>query len=133
MPLKEFLDGVKEITGTERYWILPTVFWLNASDGFLKFLCLAGAGLSLCVVGRIFVVPALILLWLFYLSLMTAAQEFMSFQWDTLLLEAGFLAIFLAPSGGRKQVEPPPSPVWCYFYTDFYYSASSFYREWQNW
>lgn len=116
MPLREFLDGVKEITGTERYWVLPTFFWLNASDAFLKFLCLAGAGLSLCVIGRIFVVPALLLLWLFYLSLMTGGQEFMAFQWDALLLEAGFLAIFLAPSGGRNQAESPPSPVVLFLY-----------------
>ena len=111
MPVNEFLDGVKKITGSERYWILPSVFWLNADDGFLNLICLAGAGLSLCVIGRIFVVPALILLWFFYLSLMTAGQEFMAFQWDTLLLEAGFLAIFLAPSGGRMKMESPPSPV----------------------
>jgi len=116
MPVNEFLDGVKTITGAERYWILPTVFWLNASDGFLNFLCLAGTGLSLCVVGGIFLVPALILLWLFYLSLMTAGQEFMAFQWDILLLEAGFLAIFLAPSRGRMQAESPPSPVVLFLY-----------------
>jgi hypothetical protein len=30
-----------------------------------------------------------------YLSLATAGQDFMNFQWDALLLEAGFLAIFL--------------------------------------
>jgi len=116
VPIKEFLDGVKKITGAERYWILPTVFWLNASDALLNFLCLAGAGLSLCVVGRIFVVPSLILLWLFYLSLMTAGQEFMAFQWDILLLEVGFLAIFLAPSGGRMKAESPPSPMVLFLY-----------------
>jgi hypothetical protein len=30
--------------------------------------------------------------------LVTAGQDFLAFQWDNLLLEAGFLAIFLAPS-----------------------------------
>ncbi len=116
MPVNEFLNGVKEITGTERYWVLPTVFWFNASDEFLNLICLAGTGLSLCLVGRIFVVPALILLWFFYLSLMTASQEFMSFEWDALLLEAGFLAIFLAPSGGRHLAESPPSPLVLFLY-----------------
>jgi len=37
------------------------------------------------------------LLWLIYLSLATVGQDFFGFQWDNLLLEAGFLAIFLAP------------------------------------
>jgi hypothetical protein len=38
-----------------------------------------------------------LLLFIFYLSLTVAGQVFLSFQWDVLLLEAGFLAIFLAP------------------------------------
>src|SRR5262249_13181178 len=32
-----------------------------------------------------------------YLSLCTVCREFLSFQWDILLLESGFLAIFFAP------------------------------------
>jgi hypothetical protein len=42
-------------------------------------------------------VPSLALLWLLYLSLATVGREFLEFQWDNLLLEAGFLAIFFAP------------------------------------
>ena len=41
--------------------------------------------------------PALAGAWVFYLSLVTVGQDFLSFQWDALLLEAGFLAIFFAP------------------------------------
>jgi hypothetical protein len=43
------------------------------------------------------VLPRLIAasLYILYLSIVAAGQEFMSFQWDMLLLEAGFLAIFL--------------------------------------
>ena len=41
------------------------------------------------------------LLYVLYLSLCTIGQDFLSFQWDMLLLEAGFLAIFL---GGSKVV-----------------------------
>ena len=37
----------------------------------------------------------LIVLFVLYLSLVSAGQTFMSYQWDLLLLEAGFLAIFL--------------------------------------
>ena len=48
--------------------------------------------------------PALALAWLCYLSLVTVGQDFLSFQWDILLLEAGFLAIFLAP---WRLFEPP--------------------------
>jgi len=45
------------------------------------------------------IAPALSLVGLvmFYLSLTIAGQTFLSFQWDILLIETGFLAIFLAP------------------------------------
>ena len=38
--------------------------------------------------------PALALAWMCYLSLVTVGQDFLSFQWDILLLEAGFLVNF---------------------------------------
>lgn len=38
-----------------------------------------------------------LLLWLFYQSLFQVGQTFLWFQWDTLLLELGFLVIFVAP------------------------------------
>ena len=41
--------------------------------------------------------PCLALLWLLYLSLVTVGRDFLGFQWDNLLLEAGLLAIFFAP------------------------------------
>src|SRR4029079_18842775 len=44
----------------------------------------------------------LILLFILYLSFSAAGQDFLSFQWDSLLLEAGFLAIFL----GRTRIIP---------------------------
>jgi lipase maturation factor 1 len=45
------------------------------------------------------IAPALSLavLFVFYLSLTIAGQVFFSFQWDVLLLETGFLSIFIAP------------------------------------
>jgi len=42
-------------------------------------------------------VVSLVLLWVLYLSLVTVGRDFLAFQWDVLLLEAGFLAIFFAP------------------------------------
>jgi hypothetical protein len=50
--------------------------------------------------------PALFLavVWIFYLFLVYAGGPFLSFQWDILLLETGFLAIFLAPVGLRADL-----------------------------
>jgi len=91
--------------GLERYHLLPTLSWFNASDGFLHFQCAAGSVLAGLLIAGIAPAPCLGLLWLLYLSLATIGRDFLGFQWDNLLLEAGFLAIFLAP----LQLLPRPS------------------------
>ena len=53
--------------------------------------------LSLILIAGFLPTATLIGLWMFYLSLVTVGQAFLSFQWDVLLLEAGLLAIFFAP------------------------------------
>lgn len=97
LPAAHYLQLVKENFGIERYWFFPNLAWLNPSDTFLQFLALGGALLSLLLLLGVAVVPVLTLLWTFYLSLVVVGQDFMSFQWDILLLETGFLAIFFAP------------------------------------
>ena len=44
---------------------------------------------------------ALAIQWMLYLSLSVAGQDFLSFQWDALLLETGLLAVLWAPTGWR--------------------------------
>jgi predicted DCC family thiol-disulfide oxidoreductase YuxK len=83
--------------GPERIHLLPTLCWFNASDGFLHFQCAAGTVLAALLIFGIAPAPSLALLWLFYLSLTTVENVFLGFQWDNLLLETGFLAIFFAP------------------------------------
>ncbi len=113
LPAADFLQAVHENLGSSAYGRLPTLAWLNASDGFLQFLCWGGAGLSLLVVFRVAPAPLLLVMWVFYLSLYHVGQTFLSFQWDLLLLESGFLAIFFAPWKWfpRLSSEPPPSRV----------------------
>ncbi len=90
-----YLDGQ---LGPERYFLIPTLFWLNASD-----LALTGAAVAGCVVSVLIMLnqwtrACLIAAFILYLSLYSAGQLFLNFQWDGLLLEAGFLAIFLSPA-----------------------------------
>ena len=95
LPAENFLLFLKQQIGPASFWSFPTLAWFNVSDGFLQFLGIGGAFLSLLIILGIAITPVLIILWLFYLSLFTVGQIFMSFQWDILLLEVGFLAIFL--------------------------------------
>jgi hypothetical protein len=92
---------------------LPTLFWLNASDTALFAGAVAGAMLGLLIAANLWTRPALIGAFALYLSYAYAGQEFMSFQWDSLLLETGFLAIFL--TGGSRVV------VWLYRWLAFRY------------
>ena len=97
LPAPSFLATVAHAIGPERYRLLPTLAWFSASNGFLEFLAGGGTFLSILLIVGIAPGPVLLVLWTFYLSLVTAGQDFLSFQWDSLLLEAGFLAVFLAP------------------------------------
>ncbi len=91
--------------GLERFHLLPTFCWFNRSDAFLNFQCVAGIVFSLGLILGLAPVPCLALLWLLYLSLVVVSRDFLGFQWDCLLLETGFLAIFFAP----LQLWPRPS------------------------
>lgn len=100
LPAGHYLAAVAHLMGPERFHALPTLAWLSASDGFLKLLAGAGTFLSILLTLDFAPGPVLLALWVLYLSLVAVGQAFMSFQWDILLLEAGFLAIFLAPWNG---------------------------------
>src|SRR5438874_2073276 len=95
LPISDYLSLARSEIGFRAIWILPTLFWFNSSNTFLHFLCGGGVLLSLLLICRIAPALSLGVLFVFYLSLSIAGQAFLSFQWDILLLETGFLAMFL--------------------------------------
>lgn len=111
LPLKDFLQQAGEVLGGQRFRIVPTLFWLNSGDTMLHVLCGAGVVLSAALVFGVAPAPVLFFLWALYLSLCSAGQDFMQFQWDILLLETGFLAIFIAPPIRRHTRESPPNRI----------------------
>ncbi len=118
LPARAYLEEVAGVVGRSRYWWLPTLFWLHPTDGMLHALCATGSALAVLLIAGIAPVPCLAGLWLAYLSLETIGQDFLSFQWDILLLETGFLAIFLAPLQLRpsltREAAPPLAIVWLF-------------------
>jgi lipase maturation factor 1 len=97
-PVSRFLPAVQQQLGTDAYFLLPTLCWFDSSNAFLHFLCSGGIVLSLLLIFGVAPALSLVALFVFYLSLTIAGQVFLNFQWDVLLLETGFLSIFLAPS-----------------------------------
>jgi predicted DCC family thiol-disulfide oxidoreductase YuxK len=110
-PINQFLPAVHQQLGGRAYSLLPTLCWFNSSNAFLHFLCAGGVVLSLLLIAGLVPAVSLIALFVLYLSLTIAGQAFLSFQWDILLLETGFLAIFLAPwqIWPKRGREPPVS------------------------
>jgi predicted DCC family thiol-disulfide oxidoreductase YuxK len=96
LPLAELLDAIGAHFGPERFFLMPMVFWWSTSDFAIQAVCWTGAALSLLVVLNVLPRLSLSLLFVLYLSLLYAGQEFMTYQWDTYLLEAGFLALLLS-------------------------------------
>src|SRR5262245_573910 len=111
LPAQAFLDAVQAQTGTSRFWDLPTLFWwTGASDGMLVAASWAGAAAGALVACGLAPRLGLCACWLLYLSLATVTRVFLNFQWDALLLEAGFLALLLAPTGLWRPITRAPDP-----------------------
>jgi len=110
-PVGEFLKRVTASVGTERYWQVPTLCWIDPSDASLMWQCYGGAVLAGVLILGVAPVPILVALWALFFSLSTVGDVFLWFQWDTLLLETGLLAIFLGPFRlwSRPSREPSPS------------------------
>jgi hypothetical protein len=93
----------------------PSVFHLYYSDRLYAALAWTGAALSVALVaGAADVVPlgaamlAWAVLWAIYLSIVNVGQTWYHFGWEMLLLEAGFLAVFL----GNASTAPPTLVLW---------------------
>lgn len=95
LPLSEYIVSLQSQLGDARYWRVPMVFWLNSSDLAIHLVSWGGAAFSLLLVAGVLPRLSLVIIYIFYLSLLYAGQNFMTFQWDLLLLEAGFLALIL--------------------------------------
>ncbi|HET9727295.1 MAG TPA: lipase maturation factor family protein [Gemmatimonadales bacterium] len=111
-PAGSYLAWAHSIYGGFAYRQLPTIFWLGAGDTALRLAAWAGVGLAILVMAGWATRAALAGAWVLYLSLSVAGQDFLSFQWDALLLETGVLAVLWAPPGWRPRRElPAPSPL----------------------
>jgi hypothetical protein len=116
LPATQLLDGISAQVGPERFWLLPTAFWLGAGEAALRAAALLGVLLSLLLVVGVLPLPVLALLWATYLSFTNVGQVFLGYQWDSLLLETGFLALFVAPARlwprPGPESEPAPLGLW---------------------
>lgn len=107
-PIPRFLAG-------QSFWRTPSLFHLRYSDRLFSTVSWFGAGLAAAIVaGAADAVPlwaAMLMwlaLWVLYLSIVNVGQTWYAFGWESLLLETGFLMIFL----GNDRVAPPVLTLW---------------------
>jgi hypothetical protein len=95
----------------------PSLFFLSPTDTAFRIGAWSGVALALLALSawpqqRGALASAIVwgALWVLYLSFVNVGQTFYGFGWETLLLEAGFLAIFL----GGASTTPTLWLVWMY-------------------
>jgi hypothetical protein len=88
----------------------PSVFHLRYSDRFFAAWAWAGCAVSVALVAGLDqrlplwgAMVAWLVTWAMYLSIVNVGQTWYAFGWESLLLEVGFLAVFL----GNDEVAPP--------------------------
>lgn len=97
LPVSRYLDYLRRVLPiNKRLWYLPTVFWWRCDDRALLAVTWAGVVLSLLLVAGVFPTLLLLLLYILYLSIVSAGQDFLSFGWEGLLLETTVHAFFLS-------------------------------------
>jgi hypothetical protein len=109
------LSPVPRFVRDKRFRHAPSVFTLHYSDRFFTLLAWAGVVLSVAALAGVpdygpaaVGIAVWVVLWALYLSIVNVGQTFYSFGWESLLVEAGFIAVFLGPA----RWTPPVLVIW---------------------
>ncbi|MBX3186610.1 MAG: lipase maturation factor family protein [Labilithrix sp.] len=116
MPARAWLDFVAHAKGSRLagFARLPSIFWIDASDGAITFACALGAALAVAVMAGVTNAGVMLALWILQLSLHAIGQTFWGYGWEIQLLETGLLAALLCPmKTWRPFASPPPlASIW---------------------
>jgi hypothetical protein len=110
LPVPRFINAVP-------FRSSPSLFFLHPTDGAFRTAAWAGVVLSVLALsgfaeqrGAAMSAALWAALWVLYLSFVNVGQTFYGFGWESLLLETGFLAIFL----GGSATSPSALLIWMY-------------------
>jgi len=99
----------EDFPGLRRFIDMPTLLWLNQSEAAVQALPIIGCiGACLAIYGGDFGFLGLFIAWACALSLDVCA---MMFPWDCMLLEIGFLALFLPPTDALPSLYAAELPL----------------------
>lgn len=108
-PAGRLLEAAKKTNPGWTYRDFPSVFWFDASDAAIERA--AFWGMLVSVLAFLRVLPRLMFAaaYLLYLSFVLAGGGFFTFQWDSLILEATFMAMLL-PMRSFLRARPERAP-----------------------
>ena len=109
-PIHELLAALRAQEGRRAYRLAPSLLWLGSSDRDLVRLCRAGQVCSLALLAGVAPGVMSAASWALYLSFVTVGRDFLSFQWDALLLETGLHATLVTSpraARGARAGQPP--------------------------
>jgi len=113
-PLNIYLKRVSTVLGRDGGFIrLPSIFWIWHSDTALITVAWTGFLISLIVLAGYANALMLAVLWFLYMSFVHIGQEWYGYGWEIMLLETGFLAMFLCPLIEMRPFpkREPPFPI----------------------
>ena len=96
LPITDYLKHFRIHYPRKRFFYIPTLFWLKASDQALMSLTLLGTLISIVLMLGFYPAVCLGLLFLIYLSIVSVGQDFLSFGWESFLLEITFYTFWMS-------------------------------------
>lgn len=94
VPAARIVEATQSGFDGRALWETPSLFWFFTSDAALVWFCIIGCSASVLLIFGLIRRIAAVACFVLYLSLVSIGQPFTAFQWDALLLECGFLALF---------------------------------------
>ena len=115
-PAREHLSRIEEATPWDSFLAHPAVWWFwPLTDDRLDAVALAGVALSTLVCFGMCSSVVMLVLWLLYFSIVTAAEgsTFYSYGWESQILETGFLSMLLCELTPWRlgRTHPPSLPT----------------------
>lgn len=101
-PAQLLFDSLRARHGVIRYWELPSILWLGASDRALTFLVAGGIVASVLLIANVAPKMSVLACLVFFVSFVSAAQEFSEYQSDGMLLEAAAIGFFWRPADSDR-------------------------------
>jgi hypothetical protein len=116
LPARRYIPLLKDAYDGHPFWSRPTLFLFHVSDPVMAGLAWTGLALSAALAAGCANAVLVAALWVIYLSFVNIGQIFYGYGWESILLEATFLAIFLCPLTrfrlSKAPLPPPLAVIW---------------------